>query len=79
MSKKDKKQSSIKETEIVETESTESTEMLPGMNVNMAPVDQEGESELVADDQLLGIYDEVMVNIREDRVEVDRAVPVAQE
>jgi hypothetical protein len=71
MSKKENEQSDIKETEIVEAEPTE---ILPSMNVNMAPTDQEGEIELVGDNDLLGIYDEVMVNIREDRQEVDSAL-----
>jgi hypothetical protein len=64
-----------KENEIVETEvvsESDLQDMIPQMNVSL-PLDQSQEIKcLIGDDQLLGIYDEIMHNFRRDRKEVSR-------
>ena len=62
-----------KQNEIVETEAIEQSEiqdLIPQMNVNV-PVDQTQEAKcLISDEQLLGVYDEIMHNFRSDRKQV---------
>ena len=58
--------------EITETEvipNSEIQDLIPQMNVNL-PVEQQEAKCLIADEQLLGIYDEIMHNFRRDRKEV---------
>ncbi len=47
----------------------EAEELLPKMNVNVQPA-QEERKELIEDETLVEIYNEIMQNIREDRKEV---------
>ena len=62
-----KKENEITEAELISD--PDITDLIPQMNVNL-PVDQQQESKcLIADDQLLGIYDEIMGNFRKDRKE----------
>tara|TARA_Y100000034_G_scaffold135741_1_gene208875 strand:- start:205 stop:690 length:486 start_codon:yes stop_codon:yes gene_type:complete len=60
------------EPEIVDAEPKENElqEVLPNMNISVPQGKDEGELALVTDESLLGIYAEVMDNIREDRDEL---------
>ncbi len=55
------------------SEDGEMGDLIPRMNVNVpANVDPKDEPKnLIADEQLLGVYDEVLTNIRKDREEID--------
>ena len=59
---------------IVEEKDKEIDGLIPSMNVNL-PVENAEDPEqsiLVSDEALLGVYAEVLTNIREDRLEVDQ-------
>lgn len=62
-----------KQNEIVETEAIEPdeiTDLIPQMNVNL-PAEQTQESKcLISDEQLIGVYEEIMHNFRRDRKQV---------
>ena len=60
-----KEQNEIVESEVIDD--SEIQDLIPQMNVNL-PVDQQQETKcLISDEQLIGIYDEIMVNHRRDR------------
>lgn len=63
---------SIDEIEIIQTEIEEvietSQELIPAMNVNLQLPQQE--EKIISDEKLVGLYDEVLNNIREDRKEI---------
>ena len=70
-----------KETEIIDTTTlnleaiqeaaTASQDLIPQMNVTMPIVAEEKEKNLIEDEKILGLYDEVLDRIREDRKEID--------
>jgi len=45
--------------------------LMPKMEVSLAPQDPEKEECIVDDEQLVGLYEEILENIREDRDSVD--------
>lgn len=46
-------------------------ELLPSMNVNLANKPDDAEPALIGDEMLLGIYGEILDNLRADRSEID--------
>lgn len=60
------------EPEIVEDELVEDDpqEVMPSMNISLSKPKEGDDLALISDDNILGIYDEILVNIREDREEL---------
>jgi len=54
--------------EIIDEIATASKEMIPQMNVAVPPAE---ENKLISDEKMVGVYDEVLENIRQDRAEID--------
>lgn len=48
--------------------------VMPSMNLNLPATKEEGESNLITDESLLGIYGEIMTAIKADRDEVDHVL-----
>lgn len=48
-------------------------QLMPQMNVNM-PIQQQQENNLISDEALLGVYDEIMTNLRDDRKEISNVL-----
>jgi len=75
MTKEDRAETKIEEKTPLSTPELE--KLLPTMNVGMVPQKQEegGElSRLISDDALLGVYAEIMGNLRDDRKELDEYI-----
>ena len=64
-----KEENKIEESEVISD--SEIQDLIPQMNVNL-PVEQQPQEIkcLISDEQLLGVYDEIMTNFRRDRKEV---------
>ena len=45
--------------------------LIPSMNVNVPATQEQPENPLVTDETLMGAYNEILVNLREDRVKAD--------
>ena len=52
----------------------ESQELMPKMEVSLVPQDPEKEECIVDDEQLVGLYKEILANIRDDRDSVDEVL-----
>jgi len=60
---------------IVEDKDKEIDSLIPSMNVNLPAETKDEPAEeaaLISDEALLGVYGEVLTNLREDRLEVDQ-------
>ena len=71
MSEKDKEMDQHQEIEREEPES-DLDAVIPAMNVNLPMQQPQQEQNLVSDEALLGIYGEILQNLREDRDELNR-------
>jgi len=64
-----------KEEQLTEPQSTEDIQdLIPQMNVTLPETQQEQPKELIGDEHLLGVYGEIMTNLREDRSQVDEVL-----
>ena len=52
----------------------EAQELMPKMDVSLTPQSPEKEECMVEDEQLVGLYEEILTNIREDRVALDEVL-----
>lgn len=60
--------------QIIETDEDDVKSMIPSMNVNVPVQKDEEKDNLISDDAMLGIYNEILDNIRKDRTEIDSVV-----
>lgn len=67
----DTKEKELDENLLVTDTMQELNEVMPAMNVNVPTVNEEAEPSLITDDALLGVYGEILDNIRSDRKEID--------
>jgi hypothetical protein len=67
---KDKEIEQEIESEIVENTTSELEAVIPSMNVGLPAQQQEEKENIISDEALLGIYGEILTNLREDREEL---------
>lgn len=67
----------MEETEQMVTDITEaiveSQDLIPQMNINL-PAGPSGEEKIIPDVKLVGLYDEILENVRKDRSEIDSMI-----
>ena len=67
----------MEETEQLATDITEaiveSQDLIPQMNINL-PLAPSGEEKIIPDVKLVGLYDEILENVRKDRSEIDSMI-----